>query len=151
MPPFLSKKWRISLKASLLTRPLGLWTDGFTGRFYKVCWPIIKADMMAAISAIWGRKFDNFGRLNSAYITMIPKNDGAEMVKDFRPISLVHSFAKLITKILANRRKRTWCFFALCRLEHGRKRTSTHGPIVGKELRLMEGKDIFDAHGSIFC
>ena len=76
--------------------------DGFTGRFYKVCWPIIKVDMMAAISAIWGRKFDNFGRLNSAYITMIPKNDGAEM-KDFRPISLVHSFAKLITKILANR------------------------------------------------
>ena len=74
--------------------------DGFTGRFYKVCWPIIKVDMMAAIS---GRKFDNFGRLNSAYITMIPKNDGAEMVKDFRPISLVHSFAKLITKILANR------------------------------------------------
>ena len=77
--------------------------DGSTGRFYKVCWPIIKVDMMAAISAIWGRKFDNFGRLNSAYITMIPKNDGAEMVKDFRPISLVHSFAKLITKILANR------------------------------------------------
>jgi hypothetical protein len=77
--------------------------DGFTGHFYKVCWPIIKVDMMAAISAIWGRKFDDFGRLNSAYITMIPKNDGAEMVKDFRPISLVHSFAKLITKILANR------------------------------------------------
>jgi hypothetical protein len=77
--------------------------DGFTGRFYKVCWPIIKADMMAAIFVVWGRKFDNFGHLNSAYITMIPNNDGAEMVKDFRPISLVYSFAKLITKILANR------------------------------------------------
>ena len=34
---------------------------------------------------------------------MIPKKDGAEQVKDFRPISLVHSFAKLITKMLANR------------------------------------------------
>jgi hypothetical protein len=34
---------------------------------------------------------------------MVPKKDGAEQVKDFRPISLVHSIAKLITKILANR------------------------------------------------
>jgi hypothetical protein len=47
--------------------------------------------------------FFNFQRLNSAYIIMIPKKEGAEQVKDFRPISLVHSFAKLITKILANR------------------------------------------------
>jgi hypothetical protein len=34
---------------------------------------------------------------------MVPKKEGAEQVKDFRPISLVHSFAKLITKTLANR------------------------------------------------
>ena len=41
--------------------------DGFTGRFYKTCWPIIKEDIMAAISAIWSRKLVNFGTLNSAY------------------------------------------------------------------------------------
>jgi hypothetical protein len=41
--------------------------------------------------------------LNSAYITLIPKHDGAVHVKDFRPIILVHSAAKLITKLLANR------------------------------------------------
>jgi hypothetical protein len=58
---------------------------------------------MAAVSGVWGRKFDNFRRLNTAYITMIPKKEGVDMVNDFRPISLVHSFAKLITKILANR------------------------------------------------
>ena len=29
--------------------------------------------------------------------------DSAERPKDFRPISLVHSFAKLVTKLLANR------------------------------------------------
>jgi hypothetical protein len=34
---------------------------------------------------------------------MVPKVEGADQVKDFRPISLVHSFAKLDTKILANR------------------------------------------------
>ena len=34
---------------------------------------------------------------------MVPKVEGADQVKDFRPISLVHRFAKLVTKILANR------------------------------------------------
>jgi hypothetical protein len=41
-------------------------------------------------------------KLNNAFITLIPKTAGAEHVKDFRPISLVHSFAKLVTKVLAN-------------------------------------------------
>jgi hypothetical protein len=44
-----------------------------------------------------------FSALNTAYITLIPKKDDAEHPIDFRPISLVHSFAKLLTKIMANR------------------------------------------------
>jgi hypothetical protein len=39
--------------------------------------------------------------LNSAYLTLVPKK--AEAAKDFRPINLIHSFSKLIAKILANR------------------------------------------------
>lgn len=84
--------------------------DGFTGHFYKSCWPIIKDDIMAAFSAIWSRKFANFGVLNTAYITLLPKVESAEQPKDFWPISLVHSFAKLVTKLLANR--------LACRLQH---------------------------------
>jgi hypothetical protein len=77
--------------------------DGFTGLFYKECWSTIKEDVMAAATYVWGRNFNNFYKLNTAYITMVPKKDGAEQVKDFRPINLVHNFAKLITKMLANR------------------------------------------------
>jgi len=77
--------------------------DGFTGKFYKVCWPIIKVDVMAAVSAVWSRKLCNFGVLNYAFITLLPKKDDATNIRDYRPISLVHSFAKLITKLLANR------------------------------------------------
>jgi hypothetical protein len=77
--------------------------DGFTGRFYKTCWQIIKGDIMAAISAVWRRDFRNFRLLNTAFITLIPKKEGASQASDFRPISLIHSFAKLILKILANR------------------------------------------------
>jgi len=29
--------------------------DGFTGRFYKSCWPIIKEDIMAVLHSIWGK------------------------------------------------------------------------------------------------
>jgi hypothetical protein len=70
---------------------------------YKACWVTIKADVMAAISCVWARKFRNMGLLNSAFITLLPKVEGAAQVKDFRPISLVHSFAKLVTKMMANR------------------------------------------------
>jgi hypothetical protein len=77
--------------------------DGFTGKFYKSCWAVIKGDLMAALQAVWEKKFKNLWMLNSAYITLIPKKTEADQVKDFRPISLVHSFAKLVTKILANR------------------------------------------------
>ena len=44
----------------------------------------------------------NFEVLNSAYITLLPKKDDATNIRDYRPISLVHSFAKFVTKPLAN-------------------------------------------------
>jgi hypothetical protein len=77
--------------------------DGFTGRFYKACWSIIKKDIMAAILAVWNKDFRNFRYLNTAFITLLPKKEDAILAKDFLPISLIHRFAKLITKIMANR------------------------------------------------
>jgi hypothetical protein len=66
----------------------------------------MRDEVMAVVSAVWSRKFANFDRLNTTYVTtyvtLLPKKNVAE-VKDFRPISLVHSIAKLITKLLANR------------------------------------------------
>jgi len=64
---------------------------------------VIKSDFMAAIITLQQGNARGLGLLNAAYITLIPKKDDAMLAKDFRPISLVHSFAKLITKILANR------------------------------------------------
>jgi hypothetical protein len=77
--------------------------DGFTRMFYKMCWSIIKGDILAAIATVWRRDFRNFRSLNSAFITLLPKKAIAEAPSDFRPISLIHNFAKLITKIMANR------------------------------------------------
>jgi hypothetical protein len=76
--------------------------DGFTGWFYKTCWNIIKGDLLMALDAIFRGHVFNFGCLNTSFITLLPKKTDAVEVKDFRPISLIHSFAKLVTKIMAN-------------------------------------------------
>ena len=77
--------------------------DGYTRRFYKSCWQIIKSDLMAAILTLQQGDARKLWLLNSAYLTLIPKKEEAYLPTDYRPISLVHSFAKLVTKILANR------------------------------------------------
>ena len=43
--------------------------------------------------------------LNSTFLVMVPKKEGANDFKDFRPISLVGNLYKLIAKVLANRLK----------------------------------------------
>ena len=54
--------------------------------------------------------FDYFHRhsvfersMNASFLTLIPKNCNAVNIKDFRPISLVGSVYKLLSKVLANR------------------------------------------------
>ena len=41
--------------------------------------------------------------LNSANVVLIPKKEGAESIGDYRPISLIHGIAKLLSKLLAAR------------------------------------------------
>ncbi|KAL6615247.1 hypothetical protein ACP70R_037517 [Stipagrostis hirtigluma subsp. patula] len=77
--------------------------DGYTGRFYKSRWSVIKADFMAALITLQQGDSRKLWLLNSAYLTLIPKKPDSITPKDFRPINLVHSFAKLVTKVMANR------------------------------------------------
>jgi mannosylglycoprotein endo-beta-mannosidase len=44
-----------------------------------------------------------FELLNSANIVLLPKKTEAKRVTNFRPISLIHSIAKMFAKLLANR------------------------------------------------
>ena len=43
---------------------------------------------------------DNFHMLNSAAVVLLPKKVGVVAINDYRPISLIHSIAKLISKVL---------------------------------------------------
>lgn len=80
--------------------------DGFTGSFYKRCWSIIKGDILAAMNCVYELRVGPMEHMNGANIVLIPKTGVAECAKDFRPICLIHSFAKLITKTLAIRLSR---------------------------------------------
>ena len=44
--------------------------------------------------------------INSTFISLIPKIHGAKEIKDFRPISLIGGFYKVIAKVLAIRMRR---------------------------------------------
>lgn len=76
--------------------------DGFTAAFYQTAWPIIEVDVMAAIHAFFRADRRQFQCLNGALITLLPKTPDARVPKDYRPLSLIHSFPKLGSKILAN-------------------------------------------------
>lgn len=58
---------------------------------------------MAAFQALWSLDGRSFYLVNQAYMVLLKKKGEAKEVGDFRPISLVHSFSKLATKVLAAR------------------------------------------------
>nr|GEW95664.1 RNA-directed DNA polymerase, eukaryota, reverse transcriptase zinc-binding domain protein [Tanacetum cinerariifolium] len=76
--------------------------DGFSFGFYRHFWSTIENDVLEAVN-----HFLTHGDIpkgcNSSFIVLIPKVLNANMVKDFRPISLIGSIYKIIAKILANR------------------------------------------------
>jgi mannosylglycoprotein endo-beta-mannosidase len=77
--------------------------DDFTGAFYKASWTAIRVEVMEAIKAFNSGNHRGLERLNNALIVLLPKKVGASCPTDFRPITMIHSFAKLISKILALR------------------------------------------------
>ncbi|KAM0855076.1 hypothetical protein ACQ4PT_050021 [Festuca glaucescens] len=77
--------------------------DGFIGAFYQRAWGVIKHDIMAALLKLAVGDGRGFARLNRALITLIPKRQEAQGIGDYRPISLVHSFSNLFSKLIANR------------------------------------------------
>jgi hypothetical protein len=54
--------------------------DGYTGAFYKSCWNIIRADLVATLRQIFALRADAWELLNSANITLLPKK-GAQVIE----------------------------------------------------------------------
>ncbi|XP_071695652.1 uncharacterized protein [Rutidosis leptorrhynchoides] len=79
--------------------------DGFNLRFFKEFWELIKGELIEAVTWFWNR--GEFSRgCNASFVTLIPKVSNPSGLNDFRPISLIGSYYKIIAKILSNRLKK---------------------------------------------
>ncbi|GKD19602.1 RNA-directed DNA polymerase, eukaryota, partial [Tanacetum coccineum] len=76
--------------------------DGFSFSFFRHFWSTIEKDMFEAVDCFFTNG-DMPNGCNSNFIALIPKIIDANMVKDFRPISLIGSLYKVIAKVLTNR------------------------------------------------
>nr|GEX95808.1 RNA-directed DNA polymerase, eukaryota [Tanacetum cinerariifolium] len=76
--------------------------DGFSFSFFRHFWSTIKKDIFKAMDCFFTNE-DMPNGCNSNFTALIPKIIDANMVKDFRPISLIGSLYKVIVKILTNR------------------------------------------------
>ena len=76
--------------------------DGFSNEFLKASWPVIKNDIYELCKAFHEGNVC-LRSINTSLITLIPKTQEARTLNDFRPISLLNSSVKLLTKLLSNR------------------------------------------------
>ncbi|GJR72598.1 putative RNA-directed DNA polymerase [Tanacetum coccineum] len=79
--------------------------DGFNFKYIKKNWEIIMADLMEAVNWFWKTKEISRG-CNSYFVTIIPKVVDPIGLEDFRPISLIGCYYKILAKILAERVKK---------------------------------------------
>ena len=76
--------------------------DAFTMVFYHLCWRVVDKDVLVVFEEFFQHcKFEK--SLNATFIALIPKKNDATNIRDFRPISLVGSMYKILSKVLANR------------------------------------------------
>jgi Reverse transcriptase (RNA-dependent DNA polymerase) len=94
----------VELRAATFSMPNDKATgpDGLPIEFFKTYWETIWGDELRTVLAFHDNKLDLW-RLNQRYISLIPKTASTTHIFDYRPISVLSSIPKIITKILATR------------------------------------------------
>ena len=76
--------------------------DGFPIEFFQEFWDIIKLDLLTVVQESQKNK-KMLRALNSTFLALIPKGDGADRLSQFCPISLCNVTYKIISKLIAER------------------------------------------------
>lgn len=92
----------------LLFLPLGLGRDKAPGPdcfpmvFFQIFWNEVEDDIMAFLN-----EFHSRGKLSknlgASFSALVPKKPSADIISDFRPISLIGIAYKILAKVLAGR------------------------------------------------
>ena len=77
--------------------------DGIPIEFYTAFWPLLKDDIVKLANLIYLNQLSPNYTQRTAVITLIHKADERELLKNWRPISLLCADYKLISKTLTNR------------------------------------------------
>jgi hypothetical protein len=99
--PFLPVEVNAAVRASPSDRAPG--PDGFGSAFLKVAWQAVGSDIVRVFASLWDLDFRNFNCLNEAYMVLLHKNSNPLGLRDYRPISLIHTVGKLFAKTLVLR------------------------------------------------
>lgn len=78
--------------------------DGFTKEFFVAAWPILGEEFIIAVQSFFLFGFMPTG-INAAILSLIPKIEEAQTMKDYRPIACCNLLYKVISKVLACRLK----------------------------------------------
>ncbi|KAF3777823.1 Transposon TX1 uncharacterized protein [Nymphaea thermarum] len=76
--------------------------DGFNNQFYCSFWSIIEPDVSLAIKEFF-RSSRIVKGINKTHIVLLPKEEGADTLDKFHPISLCNSILKFLTRIMVLR------------------------------------------------
>jgi hypothetical protein len=71
--------------------------------FLQAAWPVIGHDLMCALDMFWRLDSRHLYYTNDTFMVLLAKTVEASSIKDYRPIALIHTVGKLISKVLVNR------------------------------------------------
>ena len=83
-----------------------LWIDGVPIEFYKEYYKLLEEDLHKLYTNTLFQEQESPTTMKQAMITLLPKKDDLEELKNWRPISLLCLDYKILTKILSNRLKK---------------------------------------------
>lgn len=96
--PISIQKIKTALKSIINVKAPGV--DGFGSKKFKKSWSIIKHDVTAAVMDFFNRgKMKK--KINSTFVTLIPKHSKAKTIRDYRPIFCCNTVYKITSKAMA--------------------------------------------------